>query len=243
MSVPRPLRSYGIGLAVGAALMAAVVSWGPRQEAVAVPASPVVREAQDVAAAFRHVAAQVTPSIVSITTMTKARRVEMQDGGEQLDDEALPFREFFKDDPRFQEFFRQQQRQPRQRMTPRRQGAGSGFIIDKAGVIMTNNHVVSGADEVRVRLFDGREFIATDIKTDPRTDVAIVHIHDAGNLTPIKLGDSRAMEVGDWVLAFGSPFGLDMTVTQGIISGKGRARNLADREDFLPTDAAVNPGN
>lgn len=235
-------RPYGVGLAMGAALTAVVLSWAPRQEAGAVPslpAAPTEKEAQEVAAVFRHIAAEVMPSVVSITTLTKPRQVQMQ--GNQLDDEAFPFREFFRDDPRFEQFFQQQPR--RQRMMPRRQGAGSGFIIDAAGIIMTNNHVVSGADEVRVRLYDGREFIGTEIKTDPRTDVAIVYIKDADDLKPIKLGDSRKMEVGDWVLAFGSPFGLDTTVTQGIISGKGRARNLADREDFLQTDAAINPGN
>jgi serine protease Do len=236
-------RQYGAGVAVGALLTAAAVAWGPRQEAVAVPSNadlqPVVREAQEVALAFRHVAAEVTPSIVSITTTTKPRQIEGR-GGAPFDDDAFPFREFFRNDPRFEELFRQQLRP---QMQPRRQSAGSGFIIDSNGVIMTNNHVVAGADEVRVRLHDGREFVATDIKTDPRTDVAIVRIKDAGPLKAIKLGDSRAMEVGDWVLAFGSPFGLDMTVTQGIISGKGRARQLADREDFLQTDAAINPGN
>jgi serine protease Do len=96
---------------------------------------------------------------------------------------------------------------------------------------------------VKVKLYDGREFIAQDIKTDPRTDVAILHIEGAGNLKAIKIGDSRNVQIGDWVLAFGSPFGLDMTVTQGIISGKSRARGIAEREDFLQTDAAINPGN
>jgi serine protease Do len=229
------LRQYGAGLAVGAALMAAVAHWGPHQQAVAVPS---VRDAQQLSQVFRSVAAEALPSIVSIETTTKARAVEMQS---PFDDENSPFREFFRDDPRFREFFRQ----PRRGMVPRRQGAGSGFIIDASGVIMTNNHVVSGADVVRVKLYDGREFVAKEIKTDPRTDVAILRIEGAGPLHALKLGDSRAMEVGDWVLAFGSPFGLETTVTQGIISGKSRSRGgqIADREDFLQTDAAINPGN
>uniref|UniRef100_A0A7C2K2F4 Do family serine endopeptidase n=1 Tax=Schlesneria paludicola TaxID=360056 RepID=A0A7C2K2F4_9PLAN len=239
MPLTRPLRQYGIGMLVGALLVAAIATWGPRQEAAALPSDRESKPAQDVSLAFRQVAAEVMPSIVSITTTTKPREIPGR-GRSPFDDEAFPFREFFRDDPRFEEFFRQQQRP---RMTPRRMGAGSGFIIDSSGVIMTNNHVVREADEVRVRLYDGREFVATDIKTDPRTDVAIVRIEGAGKLQAVKIGDSRAMEVGDWVLAFGSPFGLDMTVTQGIISGKGRARNLADREDFLQTDAAINPGN
>jgi serine protease Do len=229
------LRQYGAGLAVGAALMAAVAQWGPNQQAVAVPS---VRDAQQLSQVFRSVSAEALPSIVSIETTTKARPVDMQS---PLDDENSPFREFFRDDPRFREFFRQ----PRRGMVPRRQGAGSGFIIDASGVIMTNNHVVSGADVVRVKLYDGREFVAKEIKADPRTDVAILRIEGAGPLHALKLGDSRAMEVGDWVLAFGSPFGLETTVTQGIISGKSRSRGgqIADREDFLQTDAAINPGN
>jgi serine protease Do len=233
------MSKYGLGLALGAALTAAALTWAPRQDALAVPDTPVPKAAYDMADVFRSVSADVMPSVVSITTVTKARAVEMEQNSPFGEDS--PFREFFRNDPRFQEFMQQ----PRRRMMPRRQGAGSGFIIDASGVIMTNNHVVSGADEVRVHLADGREFIATDIKTDPRSDVAIVHIHDAGKLKAVKLGDSRAMQVGDWVLAFGSPFGLDMTVTQGIISGKGRTRSgrIADREDFLQTDAAINPGN
>jgi serine protease Do len=241
MPVSRSVSQYGLGLALGVALTAAVATWSPRQHAVAVPSEPVPQAAYDMAGIFRSVSADVMPSVVSITTVTRPRQVEMQGGPSPFDDENSPFREFFRNDPRFQEFFRQ----PRRGMTPRRQGAGSGFIIDPSGVIMTNNHVVAGADEVRVHLGDGREYIATDIKTDPRSDVAIVRIKDAGKLKAVKLGDSRNMEVGDWVLAFGSPFGLDMTVTQGIISGKGRTRSgrIADREDFLQTDAAINPGN
>jgi serine protease Do len=145
-------RQYGAGVAVGALLTAAAVAWGPRQEAVAVPSN-----------ADRHVAAEVTPSIVSITTTTKPRQIEGR-GGAPFDDDAFPFREFFRNDPRFEELFRQQLRP---QMQPRRQSAGSGFIIDSNGVIMTNNHVVAGADEVRVRLHDGREFVATDITPAP----------------------------------------------------------------------------
>ncbi len=230
-------QPYAVGIFLGAAVSMAAWNWGGRTDVGAVPG---VRDAQELSDVFRHVAAETMPSIVSIETMTKSRQVEMQ--GMPFDDEASPFREFFREDPRFREFFRQQPQQ-RRGMAPSRRGAGSGFIIDGSGIIMTNNHVVQDADVVRVRLHDGREFVAKDVKTDPRTDVAIVRIEGAGPLKPIKLGDSRAMQVGDWVLAFGTPFGLESTVTQGIISGKGRARAIADREDFLQTDAAINPGN
>ena len=120
---------------------------------------------------------------------------------------------------------------------------GSGSIIDRSGIILTNNHVVKDAEEVVVRLHDGREFTAIDVKGDPRTDVAIVRIEGAGKLQPLQLGDSDATQVGDWVLAFGSPFGLDLSVTAGIISAKGRGPGITEREDFLQTDAAINPGN
>ncbi len=227
-------RQYAAGIALGAAVAAGITAWGPRQEAIAVPA---VATPQEMSSMFRSVAAETMPSIVSIETTTRPRQVDRN--RTPLEDDGNPFREFFKDDPRFKEFFEN----PRRMMTPRRSGAGSGFIIDASGIIMTNNHVVQGADEVKIRLHDGREFVATDIKTDPRTDVAVLRIEDAGPLQAIKLGDSRAMQVGDWVLAFGSPFGLEMTVTQGIISGTSRHRNITEREDFLQTDAAINPGN
>lgn len=228
-----PLRQYGSGIMLGVALTALAATWSTRQEARAVPS---IADADDLSVVFRKVAAQATPSIVSIETLTRSKPVDVPNNN----DEQFPFREFFRDDPRFQEFFRNPQRRG---MTPRKRGGGSGFVIDSSGIIMTNNHVVAGADEVRVHFLDGRDFIAKDIKTDPRTDVAILRIEGAGDLKPLKLGDSKDVQVGDWVLAIGSPFGLESTVTQGIISGKSRARNLADREDFLQTDAAINPGN
>ena len=218
----------------GGALVVSGVSWSQRHDAVAVPPLP---NAQDLSAAFRTVAAEALPSIVSIETSTKAKQVKNSD---QLDEDLpLPFRQFFQNDPRLEELFKNR---GRQRVIPRQHGMGSGFIIDAGGVILTNNHVVRGADEVTVRLHDGREFIAKDIKTDPRTDVAIVRI-EASGLKALKLGDSHAMQVGDWVLAIGSPFGLDMSVTAGIISAKGRNNKITDRADFLQTDAAINPGN
>lgn len=233
--VLKPLRQYGSGMMLGVALTALAATWSTRQEARAVPS---IADADDLSVVFRKVAAEATPSIVSIETLTRPKPIEGPNNA--LNDEQFPFREFFRDDPRFQEFFRNPRRGG---MSPRKRGGGSGFVIDSSGIIMTNNHVVAGADEVRVHFLDGRDFIARDIKTDPRTDVAILRIEGAGNLKPLKLGDSKAAQVGDWVLAIGSPFGLESTVTQGIISGKSRARNLADREDFLQTDAAINPGN
>ena len=122
-------------------------------------------------------------------------------------------------------------------------GSGSGVIVDTDGVILTNNHVVSGGGKVTVRLYDGREFEAADVLTDPKTDLAVVRISGASRLTAATLGDSDQIEVGDWVLALGQPFGLESTVTAGIISAKHRGIGITARENFLQTDAAINPGN
>ena len=130
------------------------------------------------------------------------------------------------------------------RMQPRpRASSGSGVVIDASGVILTNHHVVAGGGTVTVRLRDGREFEATRVKTDPRTDLAVVWIDAPGDLPTASLGDSDALRVGDWVLALGQPFGLENTVTAGIISAKNRGVGLVGREEFLQTDAAINPGN
>jgi len=124
-----------------------------------------------------------------------------------------------------------------------RQGLGSGVIVDSGGYILTNNHVVEDADEISVRLADGREFDAEVIGTDPPTEIAVIRIK-AANLPVAKLGASKKMEVGDWVLAIGAPFGLEQTVTSGIISATGRhGVGITDYENFIQTDAAINPGN
>jgi len=122
-------------------------------------------------------------------------------------------------------------------------GLGSGVIVDPKGVILTNFHVVDGADFVEVRLVDGRKFATQDIVGDKKTDLAIVKVHADKPLPFLTLGDSSQMEVGDRVLAVGAPFGLAGSVTHGIISAKSRSMNLNVYEDFLQTDAAINPGN
>jgi serine protease Do len=122
-------------------------------------------------------------------------------------------------------------------------GFGSGFLVDPKGVVLTNHHVVEGADQVIVELKDGRKFASKDIHSDSKTDLAIIRIEDAKPFPFLELGDSGAMEIGDRVLAVGAPFGLTGSVTAGIISAKGRNLNLNMYEDFLQTDAAINPGN
>ncbi len=126
-------------------------------------------------------------------------------------------------------------------------GLGTGFVVDKSGVILTNNHVVDGADAIQVKLFDEREFPGKVVGTDPQTDIAVVRI-DAKDVRALPLGDSDAMDVGDWVVAIGNPYGLSHTVSAGIISAKGRTRQDVPLDpsgyyDFLQTDASINPGN
>jgi serine protease Do len=127
------------------------------------------------------------------------------------------------------------------------QGLGTGFVVDKNGVVLTNNHVVEGADEIVVKLSDEREFPGKVVGTDPQTDIAVVRI-DAKDLRALPLGDSDAINVGDWVVAIGNPFGLSHTVSAGIVSAKGRTQQDVPLDpsgyyDFMQTDASINPGN
>ena len=216
--------------------------------------SPDVAEAIDAAnhlsTAFRTVANRLLPTVVSIENRPSvawnggAQVSPSQDGfpgGNPF--EGTPFEELFKG----YNFRMQPDGIPQLPRGPRRGpsagGIGSGVIIDPSGIILTNNHVVAGGGEVTVKTFDGREFTATEVWTDPKTDVAVVKIDGADDLVAAPLGDSDSVEIGDWVLALGQPFGLESTVTAGIISAKNRGLGIADRENFLQTDAAINPGN
>jgi serine protease Do len=122
-------------------------------------------------------------------------------------------------------------------------GFGSGFLISPKGVVVTNNHVVEGADQVQVETSDGKRFVSRTIRMDPKTDLAIIQLDSRDPLPSLEFGDSNDMEIGDRVLAVGAPFGLTGTVTHGIISSKGRSLRMNFYEDFLQTDAAINPGN
>ena len=171
-------------------------------------------------------------AVVSISTVKKAKRLGPQNG---VPDEQLEMLRRFGFPFPFGDF-------NGPGMTPERRGQGSGFIIDPNGIILTNNHVVDGADEVTVHLTDKREFKAKVIGTDPKTDIAVIKI-EGKNLPVVKLGKSDDVKVGEWVAAIGAPFGLDNTVTAGIVSAK--SRNLPDEQfvPFIQTDVAVNPGN
>jgi len=120
---------------------------------------------------------------------------------------------------------------------------GSGFVIDTEGYIVTNNHVIDGADEIKVKLANGKEFSAKVTGRDPKTDLALIKIDGAPGLQPLRMGDSDALKVGSWVVAIGSPFGLEQTVTAGIVSAKGRIIGSGPYDNFIQTDASINPGN
>jgi serine protease Do len=197
--------------------------------------TPAVASAAEVGKAFTEVTRKTTPAVVFVNVekkMTAGNRMPMQGLPEQFDDELL--KKFFGD------------RLPQLQVPETPQfatGQGSGFIISEDGYILTNAHVVGGADRVTVTLADQREYTATIIGTDSHSDVAVVKI-DAKNLPTLPLGDSEQLETGEWVLAIGSPFGLPGTVTSGIVSATGRNRvGITDYENFIQTDAAINPGN
>lgn len=185
---------------------------------------------------FADLAKRISPAVVNISTEKTMKRP-----GTVRRPPGMPPSPFGPDDP-FREFFERFFGDIPREFKSR--SLGSGFIIDSEGHILTNNHVVEGADKIKVKLLDGREFRATVKGRDPMTDLALLKIDSPDhNLPYLPLGDSNAVQVGDWVLAVGNPFGLSHTVTQGIISAKGRVIGAGPYDDFLQTDASINPGN
>ena len=179
---------------------------------------------------FATIVEETSPAVVKIIAQAKAPSVADREQLEELEQLPDALRRFFQD---------------REPQMPRAGGTGSGFIISKEGYIVTNHHVVAQADEVIVRLSDRREFDATVIGTDQRSDLALLQV-DATDLPFLQLGKSSELRVGEWVLAIGSPFGLDYSVTAGIVSAKGRSLPTERGENYVPfiqTDVAINPGN
>jgi serine protease Do len=205
------------------------------------PADKATRaHANELSRAFRKAAEVAMPSVVTIRSKVKAKVVKRDSRAPQVPQEnpfkGTPFEDFF--GGRMDGFHDFQFPNPQPR-----EGMGSGVIIDKSGTVLTNNHVVAGADEVTVHLADGREYKGFDIKTDDQTDLAVVRIKATDDLPVAKLGNSDDLEIGDWVLAIGNPFDQEQSVSAGIISGKGREVSSIRRTKFLQTDAAINPGN
>jgi serine protease Do len=230
--------AIALGGAVALAGASVAFSQKPKAErdtfnAPAVDERPIARElgGQN---SFAPVVKKVSPGVVKVFTTTKVQNTSFNGQGGDMED-------------MFRRFFGNQtpgRMAPRRNMeTPRQQGIGSGVITTKDGYILTNNHVVDGADEVKVSLQDGREFTAKVVGRDPKTDIAVIKI-EAKDLPAVAMADSEKVEVGDRVLAIGNPFGIGQTVTTGIVSATGRAGAVGlDYEDFIQTDAAINPGN
>ena len=194
------------------------------------PPSSVFAGAAMVPGNFSDIADQVRAGVVNIQVSKKVSNTEFRNNRGNPFGDRNPFGEFFG---------------PFGGNPPERkqQGVGSGCIISQEGYILTNNHVVEGADQIKVKLADGKELDGRIIGRDPKTDLALVKIDGASDLKPLKLGDSEALKVGNWVVAVGSPFGLEQTVTAGIVSAKGRVIGSGPYDNFIQTDASINPGN
>ncbi len=179
---------------------------------------------------FASLAKKLTPVVVNIST------TQVSGAGQGF---VSPFGE---EDP-FGEFWRRFFGGPLPRGPYRQKSLGSGFIVDQDGSILTNHHVVENAEKITVKLADGREFEAEVVGKDSKTDIAVIKIDTKNNLSAAVLGDSDHLEVGEWVLAIGNPFGLDSSVTAGIVSAKSRIIGAGPYDDFIQTDASINPGN
>jgi serine protease Do len=222
--------------------------------AATAPPAEALNQANTLSDAFRNSAEKVLPAVVSIRNEVHPKIAKSGDGKAPRGGRPqLPkgFGGFGDLDPLLKRFFEEQ---PGEGGTgggmfevPQgpRLSSGSGVLIDASGIILTNNHVVQGGGKVTVRLHDGREFTATngDILTDPQTDLAVVRIKAGSSLPHAALGNSDQLRIGDWVLAVGQPFGLENTVTKGIVSATGRSVGITRYDEFIQTDAPINPGN
>ena len=214
-TLTRPLLALGLG--VGLAM-------GPATGAVFAFGAPE---------SFADLAEGVSPSVVNITT---SNVIAASAEGEPMVPKGSPFEELFKD-------FMEENGQGEAPSEPRREEAlGSGFVISADGYIVTNNHVIEGADEISIEFFSGERLDAKLVGTDPKTDIALLKVESAEPLPFVAFGDSDAMRVGDWVMAMGNPLGQGFSVSAGIVSARGRELS-GTYDDFIQTDAAINKGN
>ena len=219
---------------IGAGFWLHAVGWAPRP-APPSPAASGVAGPESLQSAFVSVAERVRPAVVHIGTVQVARTRRPPVAPGPLADDP-----FFKDF--FDQFFGRNPGAPGEFRQP---GLGSGVIVDARGYVLTNFHVIKGADAVTVRLSNNkREYRGRIIGSDPKTDLAVVRFEPEADLTVASLGNSDALRVGEWAIAIGNPFGLDQTVTVGVVSATGRADvGIASYENFIQTDASINPGN
>jgi serine protease Do len=191
-----------------------------------------ISETPMVPANFSDLAEKVRPGVVNIQVVKKVKNVNFGFRGNPFGDNN-PFGDFFGPfsggNPPSREF--------------KQQGVGSGFVISQDGYILTNNHVVEDADQIKVKLSNGKEYEGKVVGRDPKTDLALVKMERSSDLHPLRLGNSEDLKVGAWVVAIGSPFGLEQTVTAGIVSAKGRVIGSGPYDNFIQTDASINPGN
>ena len=230
-AIVRKLRVWIVALGVACLVagigIGAILSGRPAVAQNDVQAQ-IARTPEALSASFAEIAKRVEPAVVNIDTVTAAPEVAERDEDDKEDPSS--------NNPLL-DMFRRQARRPAR-------GVGSGFIVDPKGYILTNQHVVQGATRITVRLQTGEEFRGVVKGVDEETDIAVVKVETSRDLPVVKLGDSNTAQVGDWVLAIGSPFGLDQTVTAGIISTKERQTPLfTSFQQFLQTDAAINRGN
>jgi serine protease Do len=221
------VRRSAFGLSAAGLVVLGPAPVGPL--ALASAAEPLM-----IPASFSQLAELVGPAVVNIRTVKtlKGGGPVVRNFQREPFDREQPFNDFFE---RF--FGEEMQREFKQ------PSLGSGFIIDKEGYVVTNNHVIEDADQIKVKLGDEKEFDAQVIGRDASTDLALLKIKSAHDLPLVKLGDSAQLKVGQWVVAIGSPFGLERTVTAGIVSAKGRVIGSGPYDDFIQTDASINPGN
>jgi serine protease Do len=218
--LPRFVLAGSILACVSAFAVNALGEREARKPAIVLDTKPLSRDAK-MTTSFAPVIKQVSPSVVKVFVSGQATPAG------------------FEDFPMFRHFFGEGQRRLE---LPRQQGIGSGVIVTPDGYVLTNNHVIERASDVKIALQDGREFAAKIVGKDPKTDLAVLKV-EAKSLPAIQMTDSDQVEVGDTVLAIGNPFGIGQTVTTGIVSATGRSALGLDYEDFIQTDAAINPGN
>ncbi len=224
-----PLRNY-LALTLAILMTTILSATGVVSAREKVISQESIKTLSKLSEALSDVAVAVRPAVVNIST-TSIETMEDNPSGDLFND------------PFFRHFFGDQFGHPGQKRKYKSSALGSGVIVSEDGYILTNNHVVKGADEIKVILYDKREFKGKVVGTDSRTDLAVVKINARG-LPTLSFGDSGKLKTGDIVLAIGNPFGLNQTVTMGIVSAVGRSNiGLADFEDFIQTDAAINPGN
>jgi serine protease Do len=245
-SRPGHARSTGLRMILPVLAMA-ILPWAAEALAGAAPAAPaataprlpqspqlpVTVPANVLAGStgFADLAERLLPTVVNISTSQTLKRRPDQNKDQPQTPQGTPFDDFFKN-------FSERDDRPR-----RVQSLGSGFIIDAAGYVVTNNHVIEGADEITVILEDGDEMKATLVGTDEKTDLALLKVNPSSPLPVARMGDSEKARVGEWVMAIGDPFGLGGTVTTGIISARNRDINAGAYDDFIQTDAPINRGN